>query len=49
MWATWVVELARRLELAAGLPLAEHLFHSLGYEPATGRVLPGLPGAGSGG
>jgi phosphoglycolate phosphatase len=43
MWATWVVEMAQRLELAAGLPLAGRLFRSLGYEPATGRVLPGLP------
>jgi phosphoglycolate phosphatase-like HAD superfamily hydrolase len=43
MWATWMVEMARRLELAAGLPLSGHLFRSLGYEPATGRVLPGLP------
>ncbi|MFL5803776.1 MAG: HAD family hydrolase [Roseiflexaceae bacterium] len=41
MWATWVVELARRLEVAAGITLAGHLFQTLGYEPATGHVVAG--------
>src|SRR5258706_16115169 len=39
MWATWVVELARRLEEAAGITLAGRLFKTLGYEPATGHVV----------
>jgi phosphoglycolate phosphatase-like HAD superfamily hydrolase len=39
MWATWVIELAHRLEAAAGLPLAGRLFQTLGYEPATGHVV----------
>jgi phosphoglycolate phosphatase len=41
MWATWVVELARRLEAAAGMPLAGRLFQTLGYEPTTGHVVLG--------
>ncbi len=41
MWATWVVELARRLEEAAGITLAGRLFKTLGYEPATGHVVAG--------
>src|SRR5262245_11843112 len=41
MLATWAVELARRLEEAAGMPLAEQLFQTLGYEPTTGHVVLG--------
>src|SRR5258706_16465590 len=41
MWATWVVELARRLEEAAGITLAGRLFKTPGDQPATGHVVPG--------
>jgi phosphoglycolate phosphatase len=41
MWATWVEELARRLETAAGITLAGYLFQTLGYDPATGHVVAG--------
>jgi phosphoglycolate phosphatase-like HAD superfamily hydrolase len=40
MWATWVTELARRLEAAADLPLADSLFRAMDYDPVTGRVIP---------
>jgi phosphoglycolate phosphatase len=55
MWATWITDLARRLEarieldvLSAGSVPAEdsrsfsdRLFHSMGFDPAGGRVLAG--------
>ena len=41
MWATWVIEQARRLETATGVTLAGHLFQTLGYEPATGHIVAG--------
>lgn len=39
MWGDWVTELARRLERATGRPLAERLFHDMGYDAASGRAL----------
>jgi phosphoglycolate phosphatase-like HAD superfamily hydrolase len=43
MWAGWETELARRLEQAAGVPVSSRLFEAMGYDPATGRVVPGGP------
>lgn len=39
MWAGWVDELARRLEIATNLPLRDGLYSLLGVEPASGMVL----------
>lgn len=41
MWAGWSLDLAARLERAAGIPVREALFAMLGFDPASGRVLPG--------
>lgn len=43
MWASWVIELAARLERAAGIQLAESLFRTMGYDAARGRVSAGTP------
>jgi phosphoglycolate phosphatase len=43
MWGSWAVELARRLEEATGLPLAESLFSAMGFDPATNRIIPSGP------
>ena len=40
MWAGWAADLADRLEGATGLSLERPLFTMLGFDPATGRVLP---------
>lgn len=38
MWGAWVDALARRLEVAAELPLRQGLYPLLGVDPATGLV-----------
>jgi HAD superfamily hydrolase (TIGR01549 family) len=43
MWGGWIIELARRLEVAAGVAVAERLFQTVGFDPATGRVAPSGP------
>ncbi len=40
MWSAWVIELARRLESAAGLALSERLFHAMGFDAATRGIDP---------
>jgi phosphoglycolate phosphatase-like HAD superfamily hydrolase len=40
MWAGWATDLAHRLEDATGLSLGGSLFAMLGFQPATGRILP---------
>ncbi len=41
MWAGWTVDLAANLERAAGIPIRDALFAMLGFDPGSGRVLPG--------
>jgi phosphoglycolate phosphatase-like HAD superfamily hydrolase len=41
MWSGWATTLAADLEAAAGRPIETPLFAMLGYDPATGRILPG--------
>ncbi len=41
MWGGWALDLAASLERAAGTPVGDALFAMLGFDPATGRVLPG--------
>jgi phosphoglycolate phosphatase len=43
MWGSWAVELARGLEDATGLPLAEPLFSAMGFDPTTNRIMPSGP------
>jgi phosphoglycolate phosphatase len=43
MWSPWTVELAARLEVATGLPIADRLFAELGFDPVAGRTIPGGP------
>lgn len=43
MWASWVTELARRLEMASQHPLSELLYHAMGYDAANARVIAGAP------
>ena len=38
MWGAWVIDLARRLESATGLPIADRLFRAMGFDPGSGRV-----------
>lgn len=40
MWSDWTVELARRLEAAAGLVLADRLFDALGFDSDTRWIDP---------
>jgi phosphoglycolate phosphatase len=40
MWSVWVVELARRLEAAAGLPLAARLFDAMGFDAGSRWIDP---------
>ena len=40
MWGGWAQDLAARLERATSRPIQEDLFAMLGYDRATGRVLP---------
>jgi phosphoglycolate phosphatase-like HAD superfamily hydrolase len=39
MWGAWVTDLARRLESVAQFPITNRLFHMLGFDPVSGRVL----------
>ena len=39
MWSTWIKELARRLEVAAGVQLAADLFKVMNFDPAADRVI----------
>ncbi len=41
MWAAWIRELARRLESASKLCVANKLFDAMGFEPFTATVVPG--------
>ena len=41
MWSGWAVALADGLAVATGKPVDEPLFAMLGYDPASGEVLPG--------
>ena len=41
MWSGWAMDLAAALEGATGKPIEASLFSMLGFDPATGRVLPG--------
>jgi phosphoglycolate phosphatase len=43
MWGGWVVELARRLERASGVALAERLYRAVGFDAGTGKVEPNGP------
>jgi len=43
MWASWITELAARLERVAHTHLTEMLFRTMGYDAAQGRVLAGTP------
>jgi HAD superfamily hydrolase (TIGR01549 family) len=40
MWSSWAVGLVHRLESAAGLPIADTLFKTIGYKASTGQILP---------
>jgi phosphoglycolate phosphatase len=40
MWGGWARDIATRLERATDIPIEADLFTMLGYEPATGRILP---------
>lgn len=40
MWGEWIVELAGRLEPAAGADIAAALYKTMGYEPAQKRIAP---------
>ena len=43
MWGGWIAELGRRLELASGVAIAAELFHTVGFDAATGHVDPSGP------
>ena len=43
MWASWVVELAQRLERASNVSLAAELFAAMGYDAARHAVIAGSP------
>ncbi len=43
MWASWVVELARRMEIATGRTLRGELFMAIGYDAIRVRVVAGSP------
>lgn len=43
MWASWVTELAARLERAAGTSMARELYAAMGYDAARHRVIAGSP------
>ncbi|GAB4215350.1 MAG: HAD family hydrolase [Roseiflexaceae bacterium] len=43
MWGGWALDLARRLEQAAGLPLLERLGAALGFDPRDGAPIPEGP------
>jgi phosphoglycolate phosphatase len=41
MWAGWATDLATDLEHASATPIRRPLFEMLGFDEATGRILPG--------
>lgn len=41
MWAGWALDLAAALRRATGVPVEAILFSMLGFDPATGRIVPG--------
>ncbi len=43
MWASWVTELARRLEQATQHPLTDALYHAIGFDAARTHVIAGAP------
>lgn len=43
MWGAWAVDLAGRIERAAGRPLAARLAQALGFDPASGAPVPEGP------
>jgi len=43
MWASWLVELAGRLERASGAVLAAELYRAMGYDAARHAVIAGAP------
>jgi phosphoglycolate phosphatase len=43
MWASWIAELARRLEAATQHPLTDLLYHTMGYDAVNARVIAGAP------
>jgi phosphoglycolate phosphatase-like HAD superfamily hydrolase len=43
MWGGWMIEVAWRLEAAAGLPITGRLFHVLGFDPDSSQVAPDGP------
>jgi phosphoglycolate phosphatase-like HAD superfamily hydrolase len=43
MWSGWARELGTRLEVATRRPVAGDVFATIGYDPASDRVLPGGP------
>lgn len=43
MWATWIIELAERLDAATGRPVSPALFAAIGFEPTTRFIEPEGP------
>jgi len=43
MWGNWMLELARRLESATGLPVSAPLFRAMAFDPASGKITPDGP------
>ncbi|MDO8484175.1 MAG: HAD family hydrolase [Candidatus Limnocylindrales bacterium] len=41
MWSGWAMDLAAALRDGTGVPIETSLFAMLGFDPATGRILPG--------
>jgi phosphoglycolate phosphatase-like HAD superfamily hydrolase len=41
MWSGWAIALAEALTATTGRPVAEPLYEMLGFDPATGGVVPG--------
>jgi phosphoglycolate phosphatase-like HAD superfamily hydrolase len=40
MWADWTIELARRLEAATGIRMAERLYDAIAFDPDSGWIDP---------
>jgi phosphoglycolate phosphatase len=43
MWGGWALELGRRLDGATRRPVSGDVFATIGFDPASGRVLAGAP------
>jgi phosphoglycolate phosphatase-like HAD superfamily hydrolase len=43
MWGGWIVEMAHRLESAAGRAMAASLFKTMAFDPHSGLIAPGGP------